>query len=83
MHTVLYDVCVLCGMLCSTTFRVSLRRCKTYIGHGLLSACLTMAVFPHYCTDPDVTWGSGKGCLVVVHIGRICKWCMGFVAMTT
>ena len=26
-----------------------------------LSACL------HYCTDPDVTWGSGSGCPLVVH----------------
>ena len=21
---------------------------------------------PHYCTDPDVTWGSGRGCPLVV-----------------
>jgi len=21
----------------------------------------------YYCTDPDVTWGSGRGCPVVVH----------------
>jgi len=26
-----------------------------------LSACL------HYCTDPDVTWRSGRGCPLVVH----------------
>jgi len=34
-----------------------------YIGHGrlcvcvCLSVCLSLAAFPHYCTDPDVTWG--------------------------
>jgi len=22
-----------------------------------LSVCLSAAVRPHYCTDPDVTWG--------------------------
>jgi len=26
-----------------------------------------MAVRPHYCTDPDVTWGHGRGCPLVVH----------------
>ena len=37
-----------------------------YIGHGRLCVCLTvclsLAAFPHYHTDPDVTW-----CPVVVH----------------
>jgi len=32
-----------------------------YIGHARLcvsvSICLSVAAFPHYCTDPDVTWG--------------------------
>jgi len=28
---------------------------------GRICACL------HYCTDPDVTWGSGRGCPLVVH----------------
>jgi len=31
------------------------------------SVCLSAAICPHYCTDPDVTWGSGRGCPVVVH----------------
>ena len=26
-----------------------------------VSVCLPLAAFPHYCTDLDVTWGSGKG----------------------
>ena len=32
-----------------------------------LCVCLSAAVRPHYCTDPDVTWGHGRGCLLVVH----------------
>jgi len=55
-----------------------------YIGHGSLCVvsvgvcvCLciylsVLAVFPHYYTDPDVTWGNCRGCPVVVHalLGR-------------
>ena len=29
--------------------------------------CLSVAAFPHYCTDPDVTWGNGRWCPLVVH----------------
>jgi len=32
-----------------------------------VSVCLLAAVRPHYCTDQDVTWGRGRGCLLVVH----------------
>jgi len=32
-----------------------------------LCVCLSAAVRPHYCTDPDVTWGRGRGCPLVVH----------------
>jgi len=32
-----------------------------------LSICLSLAAFPHYCTDPDVTWWTGRGCPIVVH----------------
>jgi len=32
-----------------------------------LSVCLSAAVRQHYCTDPDVTWGHGRGCPLVVH----------------
>jgi len=35
-----------------------------YIDHGRL--CVPLA-FPHYCKDPDVTWGNGRGCPLVVH----------------
>jgi len=46
------------------TFCVSRRRCKMYCGHARLCVCvcLSSAACPHYCTDPDVTWGSGRGC---------------------
>jgi len=36
-----------------------------------LSVCLSVAAYPHYCMDPDVTWRSGRGCPLVVH-------CWGF-----
>jgi len=32
-----------------------------------LSVCLSSAACPHYCTDRDVTWGSGRGCPLAVH----------------
>ena len=31
-----------------------------------LCVCLSLAAFPHYCTDPDVTSGMA-GCPLVVH----------------
>jgi len=49
------------------TFCVSRRRHKMYCGHVRLCVCLSAAVRPHYCTDPDVTWGHGRGCPLVVH----------------
>ena len=38
-------------------------------GHGrlCLCVCLSPAAFPHYCTDPDVTWGNGRGCPQALH----------------
>jgi len=42
-------------------------RLNVYSGHGRLCVCLSLAAFPHYCTDPDVTWGNGRGCPLVVH----------------
>jgi len=57
------------------TFRVSGRRREMYCGHARLCmcvsvdlcVCLSAAAYLHYCTDPDVTWGSGRGCPLVVH----------------
>jgi len=54
-----------------TTFRVRHSRGEVYIGHGRLRVCvyvcLSLAAFPHYCTDPGVTWGNGRGYPLVVH----------------
>jgi len=53
------------------TFRVSRRPREMYCGHARLcvcmSVCLSAAACPRYCRDPDVTWGSGRGCPLVVH----------------
>jgi len=53
------------------TFCVSRRRRKMYCGHArlcvYLCACLSADVRPHYCTDPDVTWGRGRSCPLVVN----------------
>ena len=32
-----------------------------------VSVCLSAAACLQYCTDPDVTWGSGRGCPLVVN----------------
>jgi len=50
------------------TFRVCRRRREMYCGYArlCLSVCLSAAACPHYCTDPDVTWGSGRGCPLVL-----------------
>ena len=65
----------LVSFLCLITFCMSRRRRKMYCGHARLyvcvsvcpCVCLSAAVRPHYCTDPDVTWGRGRGCPLVVH----------------
>jgi len=54
-----------------------------YVGHTHLCVCLSLAAFPRYCMDPDVTWGNGMGGPVVVHYWADSNWCTGFVAMTT
>ena len=38
-----------------TTFRMSCRRHKMYIGDARLFVCLSLTAFPHYFTDQDVT----------------------------
>jgi len=66
-------VCWRCGFLSNYfdhlffTFCVSRRRREIYCGHARLCVCVCVSVCPHYCTDPDVTWGSGRGCPLVVH----------------
>jgi len=49
-----------------------------------VSVCLSLATYPHYCTDPHVTWGNCGGALVV-HYWADLQSVYGFriVAMTT
>jgi len=59
------------------TFLLSRRRREIYCGHPRLCLCVCLSVCVsvylsaaaclHYCTDPNVTWGSGRGCPLVVH----------------
>ena len=58
----------------TVTFCVSRRRRKNVLWSRAsvclcvcLSVCLSAAVCPHYCTDPVVTWGHGRGCPLLVH----------------
>ena len=48
---------------------MSRRRREMYCGNVRLcvSVCLCTAACPCYRTDPDVTWGNGRGCPLVVH----------------
>jgi len=46
-----------------------------------LCACLSLAAFPQYCTDLDVSWGMEGGALWLCTIGRSCNRCTGFVAI--
>jgi len=55
----------------------------TLVMRVCVSVCLSLTTCPHYCTDPDITWENGRGCLLIVHYGRICNRCTSFVAMTT
>jgi len=45
-----------------------------YIGPARLS----LAAFPHYCTDPDVTWKNCMGCPLVVHYWAALQLVHGF-----
>jgi len=49
------------------TFCVSHRQREMYIGYVHLCVCLSLAAFPHYCMDPDINSGNGRGCPLVVH----------------
>jgi len=45
----------------------------------------SIPTLPQVCTDPDVTWGNGSGCSLVVHYWADLQSVhrTGFVAMTT
>jgi len=51
-----------------------------------LYLCLSVAACPRYCTDPDVTWGNGRGCPLVVQLGGFAMvhglCCYGNIAWT-
>jgi len=52
------------------TFRVSVRRREMYcivVTRVCVSVCLSLAAFPDYYTDPDVTRGNGRGFAIAVH----------------
>jgi len=41
--------------------------------------CLSaLAAFPHYCTDPDATWGNGRGCPLVAQCSANLQSVHGF-----
>jgi len=49
----------------------------------VMHVCVSVAVCPHCCTDPDVTWGVVGDAPYLCTIGRICNRRMGCVAMAT
>ena len=53
-------ICALSLQFRLFTFRVRRSRGEMYIGHSRLSVCLSLAAFPHYCTDLEVTWGNDR-----------------------
>jgi len=53
---------ILTDMHIFITFRVRRSRGEMYSGHSRC-LCLPVVAFPHYCTDPDVTWGMVGGAL--------------------
>jgi len=59
----------MCAIL--ITFRVMHSRGEMYIDHGRQCVCLSLAAFPHYCTDPGVTLG-------MVGVPSICALLGGF-----
>jgi len=52
----------------SLHFALGIAKAKCILATAVcLSVCLSLAAFPHYCIDPHVTWGNGRGCSLVVH----------------
>jgi len=43
-----------------------------------VSVWLSLAAFPYYCTNPDVTWGDDRRCPLVVHYWADLKSVPGF-----
>ena len=42
------------------------------------AVCVSIAAFPHYCTDPGVTWWNDGGCSLVVHYSADLQSLHGF-----
>jgi len=42
------------------TFRTRRSPGDMYSGYSRLCVCLSLAAFPHYCTDLGVSWGNGR-----------------------
>jgi len=49
------------------TFALRCSRGEMCSGHGRLCVFLSLAAFPHYCTDLDVSWRNARWCPLVVH----------------
>jgi len=45
------------------TFHMRRSRGEMYSCHSCLCVSLSLATFPHYCMDPDVTEGNGRGAI--------------------
>jgi len=54
-----------------------------YIGNGHVCVFLSFTTFPHYCTDPDATWGNGKGYPLVVQYWADLQSVHGFCCYNT
>jgi len=56
---------------------------EMYIGNGHVCVFLSFTTFPHYCTDPDATWGNGKGYPLVVQYWADLQSVHGFCCYNT
>jgi len=53
---------ILCFLFLHLTWGVAEAKCILITATAIcMSVCLSLTAFPHCCTDPDVSWGSGKG----------------------
>jgi len=77
---IFYSIVILCMFLLHFAWVVDDAKCIV-VTRVCVSVCLSAAARPHYCTDPDVTWRSGRGCPLVVHYwadlhsGHGLRWC--------
>ena len=56
------DVCVILALVILLHFALLIDDVKCILVMRVcLSVCLSVATCPHYCVDPDVNWGNGRG----------------------